>query len=204
MGLVCKKKAAHDQFRINIQILNVWKITPKPVLWHFKHLNLPSLLTVLSIAEEFHTWGITMSYLGSGVLEFFFFFNSWVGGITVNQSDSQFQHYCFTQGVSVSIIPAGMRIQLQRKVNLDMFIQTQLLYLKQCISALTLKITRKHASHQRLQQTKCDISNSIWGKERFVSRLHEHPKPYSIQELVKCFFNKCCFSEFNAKIILYN
>lgn len=134
----------------------------------------------------------------------FFFLNSWVGGITVNQSDSQFQHYCFTQGVSVSIIPAGMRIQLQRKVNLDMFIQTQLLYLKQCISALTLKITRKHASHQRLQQTKCDISNSIWGKERFVSRLHEHPKPYSIQELVKCFFNKCCFSEFNAKIILYN
>ena len=80
--------------------------------------------TVLSIAEEIHTCGITISYLGSGGvfgnLFFFFFFNSWVGGITVNQSDSQFQHYCFAQHMSVSVIPAGMRIQLQRRVSLDM------------------------------------------------------------------------------------
>ena len=119
-----------------------------------------------------------MSYLGSGVLEFFFFFlNSWVGGITVNQSDSQFQHYCFTQGVSVSIIPAGMRIQLQRKVNLDMFIQTQLLYLKQCISALTLKITRKHASHQRLQQTKCISLTPFEGRKDLFQGYMSIPSP---------------------------
>lgn len=44
MGLVCKGSLSCQFWRINIQILNVWKITPRPVLWHVKHWNLPSLM----------------------------------------------------------------------------------------------------------------------------------------------------------------
>lgn len=48
----------------------------------------------------------------------------------MNQSDSQFQHYCFAQCVS-NLSTSGMKIQLQRRVNLDMsFRHTYFLHLK--------------------------------------------------------------------------
>lgn len=136
MGLVCKKEATHGQFRkINIQILNIWKITPRPDLWHFKHLKLPSLLIVLSIAEEIHTRGITISYLYSGGvfgnLFVFFFCSGWGNNSEPKWLSISTVLLCTMCQCVCNLSTSGTKIQLQRRVNLDMlFRHTYFLHLK--------------------------------------------------------------------------